>query len=166
MYWKIWGNLLAQNNALFSKPPNLTIICLIILCFQSFFAVYNNIVGTLNSDLSGLRELKRLLLEDNSLRGSSPSALWDVLHLNEILLDNNDFPGILTERCLHPSESKDLYLSNKRRKVKIHELCGRLFNLKDLYLDHNSLLGIISPIFANMTRLDGAVSVFSYIPGF
>ena len=57
-----------------------------------------------------LRELRDLMLADNSLKRGIPSALGDLSQLEYLNLRDNEFTGTLPERLSDLSKLKSLYL--------------------------------------------------------
>lgn len=139
---------------------------------------YNNLIGTLPSEIENLRNLEELLLTGNELRGSIPAGIGSLSKLEVLALDENRFEGslpasigslgslrvlnarrnaltgVIPEGIGNLTSLEELVLSDNQLSGTIPSRIGDLVNLVGLNLANNSLSGQIPPQIANLAALD------------
>ena len=114
---------------------------------------YNQLSGTIPSELGNLTNLTDLGLSDNQLSGIIPSELGNLTHLKWLRLSRNQLSGIIPPELGHLTNLEWLYLSGNQLSGIIPPELGNLTNLGELYLSGNQLSGIIPPELGNLTNL-------------
>mmetsp|Transcript_53688 Transcript_53688/g.160735 ORF Transcript_53688/g.160735 Transcript_53688/m.160735 type:complete len:556 (-) Transcript_53688:134-1801(-) len=115
---------------------------------QTLLATFNNnIVGELPTEIGHLTHLRKLDLSFNSFEGSIPKEIGKLDLLQVLILEENNFTGQI------PSEMNKLvslkYLSIGNQGTNSGQLTGPLpsfedlMHLRELYLPHNALTGLI-----------------------
>lgn len=92
---------------------------------------HNNLIGSIPSNFSVLPNLQRLSLEDNQIKGSVPSTIWDNFVFtgnNSLILDfqNNSLTGISNTPNIPANVTLMLYgnpVCAKANQLNINQLC-------------------------------------------
>ena len=127
---------------------------------------YNGgISGPIPKGLSKMKNLRKLLMFANSFTGTIPSELSELKKLEELSLDENKLTGTL------PPELGQLYNLNYLSIQNVEETSGNLTGklprfenlvyLQELYLDHNSISGIIPEKFLSNSNVTDKHCYFS-----
>jgi hypothetical protein len=112
----------------------------------------NGFSGMLSSDISNLRKLTNLFLEDNDLRGVIPSELANLKELEVLRLDDNGFTA-LPRQIGGLTNLRTLSIRNNNIGGTLHGELGTLRNLEGLFLNHNSFRSTIPTEFGRLTNL-------------
>ena len=120
----------------------------------------NQLSGSIPPELGNLSNLVTLRLLSNQLSGSIPSALGNLSNLQYLLLENNQLSGSIPPELGNLSNLKDLYLWDNQLSGSIPPELGNLSNLYDLEMEENQLSGSISPELGNLRKL-GSLSLFN-----
>ena len=79
----------------------------------------NEIKGNIPESFSKLKNLEVLVLQDNKLKGVIPAFLGSLTHLKQLALHENYFTGSIPESLINLKELTDLRLSNNLLSGKI-----------------------------------------------
>ncbi|MBN2382412.1 hypothetical protein JXQ70_05970 [bacterium] len=107
------------------------------------FLGYNDLSGTIPSELADLSNLYYLDMESNYLNGSIPSELADLLKLDFLNLSSNYLNGSIPSELANLSSLSHLYLAYNELSGSIPTELGNLLNLQELILSYNQLSGNI-----------------------
>ncbi len=137
----------------------------------------NNLIGTIPSELSNLKQLSSLNLSGNFLTGGLPSTITSLANLTELILYNNQLAGGIPAdvgnlkllRILNLSNNgfwgglpsslgncanlAELRVSRNNLTGGIPSEVGLLSQLQYLYLDNNQLAGSIPVSLGNLSKL-------------
>ncbi|MEN8220451.1 MAG: hypothetical protein ABFS56_29700 [Pseudomonadota bacterium] len=100
---------------------------------------YNNLSGSIPSELSNLNNLKSLYLYDNQLTGSIPSELGNLSNFTWLHLYSNSLTGLIPSELGNLTHLTFLSLANSDLTGSIPTELGNLSNLTMLFLDGNQL---------------------------
>lgn len=114
---------------------------------------FNNLNGTIPTDLGNLANLIELYLHYNNLTGSIPSSLGGLSSLTALLLYNNQLSGTIPPEFGNLSALTNLSLSQNALSGSIPTELGKLFNLNYLSLRNNQLSGSIPTSLGSLTNL-------------
>lgn len=130
---------------------------------------FNNLNGTIPTDLGNLANLIELYLHYNNLTGSIPASLGGLSSLTALLLYNNQLSGAIPPELGDLSALTNLSLSQNALSGSIPTELGKLSNLYYLSLRNNQLSGSIPTSLGSLTNmlylelsgnlLDGAIPV-------
>ena len=115
---------------------------------------YNNLTGTIPSELGNLSKLWWLLLEGNNLTGSIPSELGNLSKLVYLRLEENSLTGAIPSELGNLSKLVYLRLENNNLTGAIPSELGKLSNLWWLWLYQNNLTGGIPSELGNISSLE------------
>jgi hypothetical protein len=122
---------------------------------EHIFLHQNKLTGTLAEDVGNLQSLTRLFLSNNNFTGSLPQSLGSstngITHpLRWLGLSNNEFSGDLPSSWrLRNLFYMDLGF-NKLQGTIPGDWTSRMSRLKNLYLDHNNLVGSLPTEFLSI----------------
>lgn len=88
---------------------------------------YNELLGTIPTQLGELTELKHLLLKYNQLTGTIPSELKNLNQLDILLLEQNNLEGTAEAICMSPQYSIQHFVSDCKTGIQCtccHECCS------------------------------------------
>jgi len=111
---------------------------------------YNNLVGTLPSELGNLANLQELYLFENQISGSIPPELGNLANLRNLDLFENQLSGSIPPELGNLPNLYVLALFSNQLSGTIPPELGNLSNLYYLYLNANQLSGSIPPELGNL----------------
>ena len=114
---------------------------------------YNNLKGTIPSELGNLSKLTDLTLWENNLTGTIPSELGNLSELYWLDIHDNGLTGTIPSELGNLSELSVLNLGHNNLTGTIPSELGSLSNLGSLWLNDNSLTGTIPSEFGNLSSL-------------
>ncbi|GAA0153399.1 hypothetical protein LIER_11647 [Lithospermum erythrorhizon] len=104
----------------------------------------NELTGQIPTTIGGLKQLQRLYLQENKLKGPFPSALCELTNLGILSMGSNKISGSIPKCIGNVPSLREIDLRENRLSSTIPE---SLWNLKDvlkLNLSHNSFIGSLS----------------------
>lgn len=114
----------------------------------------NRLVGVIPPDIVGLDSLRVLVLQNNSLGGTSiPLAIGSMLQLQELYLNDAGFQGSIPAELGQLTNLRTLALDDNVLSGPIPVEFGNLVNLINLRLYGNHLTGPIPESVGNLTGL-------------
>lgn len=113
----------------------------------------NSLSGTIPADLEDLIKLKWLYLDHNILTGTIPSELGNLPNLLDLGLVNHSLEGSIPTNLSNLSSLEVLYLGYNDLSGNIPSQLGGLSNLQDLSLSNNDLDGTIPPQLGTLSNL-------------
>lgn len=116
------------------------------------FLGYNNLVGTIPTDIANLDALKRLTLSGNQLSGSL-DYVKNMNDLVELQLGYNQFSGTIPPEIGSNIHLSTLNLTHNNFSGEIPKEIGNLSELRFLQLPHNSLTGTVPEEICNLTKI-------------
>ena len=114
---------------------------------------YNNLNGSIPSQIGDLENLTRLILDHNLLSDSIPPEIGNLSNLVYLRLNSNDLTGHIPPEIGNLTNLGQLYLGDNNLEGNIPNEIANLTNAWDLYLSQNSLTGPIPAVLGNMTNL-------------
>ena len=111
------------------------------------------LTGTIPSSFGGLKDLRRLDLDQNELTGSIPAAIGGMTNLDQLYLQSNQLTGALPEELANLNYLSYLHLYENRLTGGIPTRLGELKGLEELLLDDNRLTGAIPTEVGDMDGL-------------
>ena len=127
---------------------------------ERLYLFYNNLNGTIPSELGNLTNLKELLLNDNQLNGTIPSEFGDLTNLEKLRLHSSQLSGTIPTELGNLTNLKELLLDNNQLSGTIPTELGNLTNLEKLSFFRNQLSGTIPSELGGLTNLK-ELSLFS-----
>ncbi len=115
---------------------------------------YNNLSGSIPSQLGNLKNLTTLDLSTNQLSGSIPSQLGNLSILHYFFLYNNQLSGNIPSQLANLTNLEVLDLSGNLLSGSIPSQLGNLSNLQSLCLEVNYLSGSIPSQLGNLSNLE------------
>ena len=103
----------------------------------------NSLTGEFPEELSYLKNLRILSLQQGSMTGPIPAFIGSLSRLHVIDLDFNHFSGTIPKEIYGLSELRQLDLDNNKLTGTISTEVGLLSKLEVLQIDHNSFEGTI-----------------------
>ena len=129
----------------------------------------NSLSGTIPEALGNLVHLEHLDLRNNSLSGPIPEALGSLENLVSLYLNQNALTGPIPETLGNLVQLRDLRLGDCSLTGPIPEALGSLENIETLLLDGNELAGPIPATLGDLNRLQlldlGSNALTGPIPG-
>jgi len=113
----------------------------------------NSLGGSIPSELGNMTNLTRLWLYSNALSGSIPAELGNLTNLDSLWLDGNSLGGSIPAELGNLTNLTRLYLNNNSFSGSIPAELGNLTNLTRLSLYDNTLSGSIPAELGNLTKL-------------
>lgn len=114
---------------------------------------YNELSGSLPTEISQLQELRTLSLYYNQLEGNLPPEIGNLANLETLILHNNQLGGVLPAELGEMSSLVKLDLDGNEFSGPMPAELGGLVNLEWLGLRDNRLSGSIPIELGNLTRL-------------
>ena len=111
---------------------------------------FNDLRGSIPSELGDLSALKKLHLNDNQLSGSIPTELGNMSSLEDLRLDGNSLSGSIPAELGNLSALERLYLNRNQLSGSIPSELGNLSALERLYLANNQLTGCVPGALRNV----------------
>ncbi len=112
----------------------------------------NNLIGSLPEAISGLSELKSLVISNNpDLTDTIPQSLGALASLEYLVLSGNNLSGEIPVSLGSLSFLKTILLNDNQLSGNIPPSLGGLSNLMEMRLSHNLLDGVIPPEMGNLT---------------
>jgi Leucine-rich repeat (LRR) protein len=120
---------------------------------KSIYLSENTLIGSIPSSLGNLIYLESLTLYDNQLNGNIPSELGNLSNLGTLNLSNNQLSGDIPPELGNLSNLSYLYLSKNQLSGNIPSEFANLSNIVDLFLSKNQLSGNIPPELGKLSGL-------------
>jgi len=114
---------------------------------------YNQLTGSIPSEVGELTNLIRLYLNSNQLTGSIPPEIGDLTNLADLSLYNNHLTGPIPHEIGNLENLINLFLTSNQLTGSIPSEIENLTNLNWVSLYNNHLTGIIPPEIGNLTNL-------------
>jgi Leucine-rich repeat (LRR) protein len=115
---------------------------------------FNSLGGSIPSAIGNVLSLRFLSLSRNAIGGNIPSELFLLHNISGILLDDNEFTGAIPSEIGFAVKLQNLYLDNNALTGMIPSSVASLTELVDFNLDNNKLTGTIPQgIFRDMPNL-------------
>ena len=114
---------------------------------------YNQLTGSIPSEIGNLTNLTSLYLNNNQLTGSIPSEIGNLTNLTFLNLSSNQLTGSISSEIGNLTNLKRLYLSGNYLSGSIPMEIGNLTNLIYLFLSSNEFSGEIPVGIGNLTNL-------------
>ena len=114
---------------------------------------YNQLSGTLPTQLGNLTNLTELVFFSNNLTGTIPTQLGQLTRLEDLDLSSNQLSGSIPTQLGQLTALTDLYLGGNQLSGSIPTQLGQLTALEYLYLGNNQLSGAIPSEFGNLANL-------------
>ncbi|MEN8217501.1 MAG: S8 family serine peptidase, partial [Pseudomonadota bacterium] len=115
---------------------------------------WNNLTGSIPTELGNLTNLETLELSDNQLTGSIPTELGNLTNLETLDLDFNQLTGSIPTELGNLTNLWELRLSGNQLTGTIPTELGNLTYLWEFYLYDNRLTGTIPTELGNLTYLE------------
>eukprot|EP00884_Botryococcus_braunii_P004824 jgi/Botrbrau1/14342/Bobra.0222s0012.1 len=112
-----------------------------------------NLTGTLPSSRGGMRDVKYLMLYNNSLSGTLPSAWSGLVNMTKVGLAINHLSGTLPESWGNMSKMEWVWLSDNRFSGTLPSNWSQMRNLQNLFLYNNSLTGTLPTSWTDLSHL-------------
>ena len=114
----------------------------------------NSLTGTIPSELGNLINLEWLSLKDNSLSGEIPAEIGNLTQLEWLYLDRNSLSGSIPSELGNLTKLTSIILQNNSLSGSIPIELGSLTNLTSLYAYNNSLSGTIPSELGSLSNLE------------
>jgi Leucine-rich repeat (LRR) protein len=126
---------------------------------------YNQLSGTIPSELGQLSKFEFLFLCDNRLTGTIPSELGQLSNLAGLYLHNNHLTGMIPKELGNLTNLLTLHLGSNHLTGTIPKELGNLTRVRMLNLHHNQLWGSMPSEIGNLTKLLHFDISHNYISG-
>ncbi len=111
------------------------------------------LTGTIPASFGGLKDLRRLDLDENELTGGIPAALGGMTNLDQLYLQDNQLSGGIPGELANLTYLSYLHLYQNRLTGSIPAKFGELNGLEELLLDDNRLDGAIPAELGGIEKL-------------
>ena len=115
---------------------------------------YNELTGSIPTELGNLASIQSLFLRNNGLTGSIPSSLANLANLRLLYLNNNELTGPIPPELGNLARLETLSLGSNGLTGSIPPELGKLARLKRLVLSNNVLTGPIPPELRRLASLE------------
>lgn len=116
--------------------------------------MYNQLKGVLPNNIGNMSRFFRILsLGDNHIYGGIPSAVGNLISLDNLILQRNQLTGTIPSTIGNLQRLQLLSLVSNKLSGKIPESLGNLSLMNKLYLGDNMLDGTIPPSLGNCQGL-------------
>ncbi|MGD1961139.1 MAG: DUF6443 domain-containing protein, partial [Fulvivirga sp.] len=115
---------------------------------------YNNLIGSLPTELGDLDQLSYLRLYNNQLAGSIPSDFWGLSNIKWLYLGSNQFTGPIPESIGNLTLLEEFYIGNNGFSNPLPSNLWTLTNLKKLDISLNAFDGIFPAEFGSLLSLE------------
>ena len=109
----------------------------------SLYLDYNNLTGTIPSEIGNLTQLKQLYLSSNNLTGTIPSEIGNLTQLKVLCIGWNNLTGTIPSEIGNLTQLKQLYLSDNNLEGTLPVSMNNLTNLENIEFSYNKLSGDI-----------------------
>lgn len=123
-------------------------------CVTELNLFFNQLSGSIPSQIGNLSKLKVLKLWANDLSGQIPSSIGNLTNLEELVLSSNDLTGTIPNTIGDLTNLRELRLNSNNLSGSIPSQINSLYNLTVLNLDNNSFSGSIPPAFGGLVNLE------------
>jgi len=120
----------------------------------------NSLTGTIPNSIGDLIHVTYLELAHNDLTGSLPNSIGNMASLTTLFLELNQLSGNIPTTIGNLSNLVQLKMGNNALTGPIPTEIGNLSNLNRLNLNQNNLSGTLPPELANLSNL-----IFMYLTG-
>ena len=115
---------------------------------------YNDLKGTIPTEIGNLQWLEKLSLAFNDLTGTIPTEIGNLQALEGLDLDSNDLTGTIPTEIGNFQALEALYLNENDLAGTIPTEIGNLQALEELDLEGNDLRGTIPTEIGNLQALE------------
>ena len=126
---------------------------------------WNDLSGSIPSELANLTNLVNLYLDENALSGAIPLELRSLANLQTLYLNENQLSGGIPPELGGLVDLTRLYLSGNRLAGPIPPALGDMLGLLRLRLDGNTLSGPAPAALMNLTALENGEDAASSFCG-
>ena len=109
--------------------------------------------GPIPTNLLKFKNLKQLVLTENSLSGEIPKTICNLVTLELIYLTNNNLTGKIPENIGNLVNLKRLCINDNNLSGEIPKSIGKLHKLEYLFLENNNFSGKIPESILNINSL-------------
>jgi len=114
---------------------------------------YNNLVGTIPSELAQLPELESLLIKGNTIRGTIPTEFGQLRKFNTLVASNNLLESPFPEQLLDNGLMGTIFIENNTFTGPFPPKLATLPNLQLLLAYDNGFTGTIDSRFGSLPQL-------------
>jgi len=126
---------------------------------------FNNVAGTLPTELALLDQLQYLFLQNNDIEGGLEPTLADITTLQIIYLMNNHITGRIPGRWATFQAITTIFLDNNLISGEIPTILAESSTLTAFQASNNSLTGVLPTEFGNLTGLVTLYLDSNYLTG-
>jgi hypothetical protein len=112
-------------------------------CMDQIEFQANNVKGVIPHEISSLKHLRFLALEQGSTSGTIPSAMGSLHKLEMLDLDYNELSGSIPETIYDLENLRILDFNHNNFEGTLSTNVGKLSSLQILQIDHNYMTGTI-----------------------
>jgi len=113
---------------------------------------FNQLTGPIPHEIGNLSDLRTLELMNNQLSGSIPSEIGNMINLQTLWLHSNHLTGSIPSSIGNLANLESLSLYENQLSGSIPAEIGNITNLYDLNIGSNQLSGFIPPEIGNLTN--------------
>ncbi|KAL3526517.1 hypothetical protein ACH5RR_011173 [Cinchona calisaya] len=116
--------------------------------------MYNQLKGVLPNNIGNFSQFLRILaLAGNQINGGIPSAVGNLISLDNLVLQQNQLTGTIPSMIGNLHRLQQLSLYSNKLSGKVPEFLGNLSLMNELYLSDNMFEGTIPPYLGNCQQL-------------
>ncbi|OVA06938.1 Protein kinase domain [Macleaya cordata] len=115
--------------------------------------MWNNITGSIPTEIGNIASLELLLLNGNQFSGSLPDEIGLLTKLKRLQVDENQLSGPIPISFANLTSVRHLHLNNNSFSGQIPSELSKLPNILHLLLDNNNFTGYLPPEFSNISSL-------------